>query len=549
MKKFTMPSPPEPSFAQQPSLKIEDAVPADVAGAGADRRYQPVAPLDAAFIGRTYITLTWFGLALTLCTYLFTKSLLITWSFAVAVAFAGILLKSQEMLVRRVVRPKDAPPYEGWDAGISLPLWFLVKYALVASVLWSLYQHHLLNLIVFATGFMIAQFAVVSKILGRFLQQRSPSIRQSYVKPAVKGTHRGLIVLAALFCFSGAGVGHAQSAAAPAAGSSPIRLAQDNNTPDTAPKDQVAVSESAAPGGEAEHAKGTFEAEYGTWIHPIAQLVFGTPPPALHDPAHPEEGYDNVGYDFAIVALLAALGIAIAGISAGKQVKLRPEGKPNSLANVVETLADSFRDYVISVMGKELGQKYTPLIGSYFFTIIVFNWMGLIPGLLAPTSNPNIPIGFALVAFFAVHIIAIREAGIKSWFMHFVGEPLWLAPLNLPLHIIGEFIKPMSLAIRLLCNVFGEEMIVAKIAGLALLIAAALHMPAIIPLQLPFMLLGLFFGFLQALVFSTLVAIYISILSTSHDAHDDHNVHGNVEHVHVRGFDEVVAHPSETPVA
>ncbi len=102
------------------------------------------------------------------------------------------------------------------------------------------------------------------------------------------------------------------------------------------------------------------------------------------------------------------------------------------------------------------------------------NYAGLVPGLMSPTANPNVPIALAIVAFFATHIIAIKEAGIKSWFMHLIGEPLWLVPLNLPLHIIGEFIKPLSLAIRLLGNVFGEETVVLKLAALGIGLIGAL---------------------------------------------------------------------------
>jgi F-type H+-transporting ATPase subunit a len=200
-------------------------------------------------------------------------------------------------------------------------------------------------------------------------------------------------------------------------------------------------------------------------------------------------------------------------------------------------------------MGEGLALKYTPLIATFFFTILFCNWMGLVPGMMAPTSNPNVPVALAIVAFFSVHIIAIKEAGFKSWFMHFVGEPIWLAPLMFPLHIMGELIKPVSLSLRLLCNVFGEELVVAQIGLMAIGVAAALHLPSIIPLQLPFMLLGVFFGFLQALVFSTLLAIYISILGNHHDDHDEHNVHGHVEHVNARGHHEVIAHPTESPVA
>jgi F-type H+-transporting ATPase subunit a len=160
-----------------------------------------------------------------------------------------------------------------------------------------------------------------------------------------------------------------------------------------------------------------------------------------------------------------------------------------------------------------------------------------------------VPFALGLCAFVMVHIIAIKETSFKAWFMHMVGEPVWMAPLMFPLHVIGELVKPVSLSLRLLGSVFGEEVVIAKLIGLALLAGAAFGLPTFIPLQLPILFLGLFFGFLQAVVFSTLLAIYISILSTHHDDHDEHNAHGHVEHANVGGRHQVVAHATESPVA
>lgn len=288
---------------------------------------------------------------------------------------------------------------------------------------------------------------------------------------------------------------------------------------------------------------GTFDPEHGTFLNPLVRTIFGL------GPATPTKSgeYTNVKYDFIVISLLTMLGLTVVGVTAAQQMKLRPAGKPTALPNLVEAAVDGYRDYLVSVMGHALAYKYTPLISSFFFCILIFNWMGLVPGLLAPTANPHIPITMAICAFCCVHFIAIKEAGLKSWFMHFVGEPLWLAPLNLPLHIIGELIKPMSLSVRLLCNVFGEEMVALQLSLLAVGAMSIFKIP--IPFQLPMLLLGVFFGALQALVFSTLLAIYISILATHHDDHDAHNEHGHTETVDIHGQRELIAHPSETSVA
>ncbi len=329
----------------------------------------------------------------------------------------------------------------------------------------------------------------------------------------------------------------------------------------------LAAPEEGAPHAEAPHA--VFDAEHGSWFNVLARNIFtsSAEKQQMEESKHEIEqlrakqasgqkltpveeehifhGPYIAKYDYLLVTPLLWLGLAVVMVSAARKAKIRPAGKPASSANLIEAAVDGFQDYLVGVMGEPLARKYTPLIASFFFTILVSNWLGLVPGMLAPTSTPTIPIALAVVAFLAVHIIAIKEAGFKSWFMHFVGEPKWLAPLNFPLHIVGELVKPLSLSLRLLCNVFGEEQVVVVLTGLAV---SMLPIWLPIPFQLPMLFLGTFFGFLQALVFSTLLAIYVSILATHHDDHDAHNSHGHVEHDEVKGRHQIVGHSSEMTV-
>ena len=362
---------------------------------------------------------------------------------------------------------------------------------------------------------------------------------------------------------------------------------------------------SAAGGHDGDHAAGSeaghsgeteahpvFEAEHGTWFNILARNLFATPeekqhmkhveevvPQAismanagqtptsaqLHDndfkKAYEAAKAEKAGepltddqksamkvhyvakYDWLLYTPLLWGLLALTLVGAARKSRVRPEGKPASRTNLVEAAVEAFQNYLIGVMGEPLARKYLPLVASFFFTILVSNWLGLIPGMLAATVQPGIPIALAIVAFVAVHIIAIRETSVKSWFMHFVGEPLWLAPINFPLHLIGELIKPLSLSLRLLCNLFGEEMVVVTLIGLSI---AFLPQWLPIPFQLPMLFLGTFFGFLQALVFSTLLGIYISIFATHHD---DHGGHESVEHAtDSHGNKQIVAHPSAATV-
>ncbi len=357
---------------------------------------------------------------------------------------------------------------------------------------------------------------------------------------------RALPVLAVLAMLAFSSLSHAQSVPDAPLPASPQALedgtgAHDETVGEVAGGHDEGHGEAAH--GE-EHAAGNkpvFEPEHGTWFNGIArgvlQPIFGTPG---------EKGPHGtvVKYDFLIITPILWGLLALLLVSAARKARIRPEGKGHSVANMVEAAVEAFQDYLIGVMGNDLARKYTPLIASFFFTILASNWLGLVPGMLAPSAMPAIPIALAIVGFLAVHFIAIKEGGFKAWIMHFVGEPLWLAPLNFPLHIIGELIKPLSLSLRLLCNVFGEEAVVVVLAGLAVTMLP-IWLP--IPFQLPMLLLGTFFGFLQALVFATLLAIYLSIFMEHHGDHDHAGDHTELAHDH-NGKEQLVGRPTSLTV-
>jgi hypothetical protein len=141
-----------------------------------------IAPLDAAFLGRTYRTCLWFSAVMTLCVYLIFQAPMFTWSFGGGALLATLLLKSQEMFVRRLVRPKDAPPYEGWDA--EFPLWILVplKYVIIIAALAWLFRMHLIHPVGAVLGVGIIQFAIVSKVIGRMVSQKMRPLNEVYVR-------------------------------------------------------------------------------------------------------------------------------------------------------------------------------------------------------------------------------------------------------------------------------------------------------------------------------------------------------------------------------
>ena len=197
---------------------------------------------------------------------------------------------------------------------------------------------------------------------------------------------------------------------------------------------------------------------------------------------------------------------------------------PGPLQNVLELAVESLENLVTGIIGPR-GRAYVPFVGTLFLYILTQNFMGLVPGFKSPTSSLNTTVGLAVCVFFYVQGIGIKQNGILGYLDHFMGSPRdpvgWaLVPLNLPLHILQEFIKPMSLSIRLFGNILGEDSLIAAFAGLGILSLSFIHSPIGLPLQFPFFLLSMLLGTIQALVFSLLSAIYISLMlpSSAHGA-------------------------------
>lgn len=201
---------------------------------------------------------------------------------------------------------------------------------------------------------------------------------------------------------------------------------------------------------------------------------------------------------------------------------------PAPLQNVVELAVESLDNLVTGIIGPK-GRAHTPFIGTLFFFILIQNFMGLVPGLKAPTSSLNTTVALAVCVFFYVQWTGIRENGILGYLDHLMGSPRdvvgWImVPLFLPLHIMEEFIKPVSLSFRLFGNILGEDALIGAVVVLSLATVSFMKSPVGLPLQFPFMLLSVLLGTIQALVFSLLSTIYISLMLPHHEYEAEHAV-------------------------
>ncbi len=187
---------------------------------------------------------------------------------------------------------------------------------------------------------------------------------------------------------------------------------------------------------------------------------------------------------------------------------------PGPAQNVVELFVDGFRNFIVGILGPEEGTRYVPFLGTLFLYIWWMNLFGLIPLMKSPTSVLSTTGGLAICVFLYVQYTGIRRLGLLRYLGHMAGDPKdvvgWtLAPLMLPLHIIGEVARPVSLSLRLFGNILGEDVLLGVFAGLGVAILGFMKLPVGIPLHLPFILLAMLMSTVQALVFTLLSTIYI----------------------------------------
>jgi F-type H+-transporting ATPase subunit a len=160
------------------------------------------------------------------------------------------------------------------------------------------------------------------------------------------------------------------------------------------------------------------------------------------------------------------------------------------------------------------GRRYLPLIFTFGLFILLGNYAGLVPGLMAPTSSINVTVGLAITTWVYYHFQGIRAQGVVNYAKHFAAPPgvsWWLAPIMLPVELISHTSRLLSLSLRLFGNIFGEEMVILIIGGLV---------PFLFPL--PFMFLGLITGALQAFIFVLLSIIYLQAAVAVEHEHDAH---------------------------
>jgi F-type H+-transporting ATPase subunit a len=208
---------------------------------------------------------------------------------------------------------------------------------------------------------------------------------------------------------------------------------------------------------------------------------------------------------------------------------------PGRLQNTAEWAWEALENWAVSLGGED-ARRHIPVFVAFFLFILFSNWSGLLPifgkleALRAPTSDVNVTLGLALVVFFYFQFQGFRALGVRrylgkffplSTFKHGIGAGLIALYVGL-IEFLLEFIKPVTLAMRLFGNIFGGEVALGVITALTI---------ALIPAAM--LLLEGLLNFVQALIFSTLMLMYTIIAVESHgEEHagpgEEHIPEGNI---------------------
>ena len=223
---------------------------------------------------------------------------------------------------------------------------------------------------------------------------------------------------------------------------------------------------------------------------------------------------DTIISTFVAIALVLILGFWARSALTRKSA----DHVPTKVQLIWESIVGEVQTQVEANLGR-VHPFVVPLAVSLFFFILFANWLELIPSKLehpdihllpAPTADTNLTYAMAILSMVGVWVYGIQQKGLKGYLKHFI-EPY---PVLLPLNILEELVKPITLALRLFGNIFAGGIMLALIAGISGYVSWA---PNIV-----WKLFDMAIGGIQAFIFALLVVLYFGMAGAGHgDEHAD----------------------------
>jgi len=171
----------------------------------------------------------------------------------------------------------------------------------------------------------------------------------------------------------------------------------------------------------------------------------------------------------------------------------RPLIHPGRLQMTLEIVVEAIATQIEQIVGRN-SRPYLPLLATLFLFLVFANLSAVVPGAKPPTGHVETPAALAAIVFLSVHFFGVRMQGFRKYLAHYTRPSLLLLPLN----VLSEVTRTFSLMVRLFGNMMSHEFMLAIVAFLAGLL-----------LPIPFMLLGILIGLVQAYIFTILATVFV----------------------------------------
>ena len=215
----------------------------------------------------------------------------------------------------------------------------------------------------------------------------------------------------------------------------------------------------------------------------------------IHQLIIPLFGYNiTINIEVVIMTWIVFVLLIVFGLFAGRKRQLLPR----PIQSVGELIISMLYGLTEDALGKKLAKTYGPLVCALFMFLLISNWLGIIPHLEEPTKDLNTTLGLGVMGFFIAHYAGIKSKGFRVYIKEYFQPIFFMMPLN----VIGELAKIVSISFRLFGNIMGGSIIILVVSYLTY----NLVLP---PLLNAFF--GLFVGTIQAFVFTMLTVVYISV--------------------------------------
>ncbi len=258
----------------------------------------------------------------------------------------------------------------------------------------------------------------------------------------------------------------------------------------------------------------------------------------IHPGEHPEGHFLGMTFNLDTIWVTVVAGAIVVALGFWAKAKLTeetPDHVPTKIQLVWETIIDQVTTQVTANLGK-VNPFVIPLATALFFFILIANWLEVIPTELnsdthllpSPTADTNLTYAMAALVIVGVWTFGVRQKGLKGYLKHFL-EPY---PYLLPLNILEELVKPITLALRLFGNIFAGGIMLGLIAGLVSLAPSNIPVGPVLAIILNVvwkLFDTMFLGGLQAFIFALLTVLYFGMAGGDHGDHDEHDEHDLVD--------------------